>query len=262
MTAKWLLSGVSDEENLRRVLDDAEVVLLDFDGPVCDLFGRTPTAHIADEIKVVARNEWGALDRDVEDCDDSHGILHHLRNMLDGDAPVSRGRAPLVQANTILTRHEHAAVRSAVAAPYVDALLNVLHDLGKRLAIVSNNAEEPIRSYLEGKGLRSRFAAVCGRDPYEPHHMKPHPDVVHRALADLGCPKPSRALLVGDQLTDLRAARAAGVAFIGYTQDGKRRLRMAHEGAAAVVSSHTQLTSAAQQLLDTCSDRSVRTEPK
>lgn len=247
---------------------DADAVLLDFDGPVCDLFGDVPTAHIAEEIKVMARLEWGALDRKVEDCDDSHGILQRLRDMLDGEAPAVRSRVPLGLANTIVTGHEYAAVNSAVQAPDVENLLDALLDLGKRLVIVSNNAEEPVWHYLKHAGLESKFFAVHGRDPGEPRRMKPDPDVVLRALKDLDGLDPSRALLVGDQLTDLRAAKSAGVRFLGYTQDRKRRQQMRRNKADGVVSSHAPVIAAARELLndhserDDYSERRVHTESK
>lgn len=260
--AKRPLWGRRGGQDLRRLVRDADAVLLDFDGPVCDLFGDVPTAHIAEEIKVMARLEWGTLDRKVEDCDDSHGILQRLRDMLDGEAPAVRNRVPLGLANTIVTGHEYTAVNSAVQAPDVENLLDALLDLGKRLVIVSNNADEPIWHYLKHAGLESKFVAVHGRDPREPRRMKPDPDVVLRALEDLGGLHPSRALLVGDQLTDLRAARSAGVRFLGYTQDRKRRQQMRRNKADGVVSSHAPVIAAARELLDDYSERRVHTESK
>lgn len=43
---------------------------------------------------------------------------------------------------------------------------------------------------------------------------KPHPDVIEHVLQRLDV-RPSRAVYVGDALTDLEAAQAAGVAFVG-----------------------------------------------
>ncbi|WP_189186482.1 HAD family hydrolase [Streptomyces albiflavescens] len=259
----WFLYGRSRGQELRRLLRDVDAVLIDFDGPICDLFGKKPTAHIAEEIKVMARHEWGPLDREVEDCHDSHGILHHLRDMLDREALEYRSRRPLDLANTIVTRHESAAANSAPQAPDLETLLDTLLDLGKRLVIVSNNADDPIWQYLKHAGLQSKFEAVCGRDPGEPRRMKPDPDVVLRALECLDGLDPSRALLVGDQLTDLRAAKSARVRFLGYTRDRKRRQLMRRNGADGVVSSHAPVIAAAHGLLGAdYSERRVHTELK
>ena len=45
--------------------------------------------------------------------------------------------------------------------------------------------------------------------------MKPNPEPVLRAVSDLGI-LASRAVLVGDSLSDIQAGQAAGVRTIGY----------------------------------------------
>ncbi|MFC9846032.1 HAD family hydrolase [Streptomyces sp. NPDC060223] len=263
MTTKRPMRGrPREQEDLRQLLHSVDAVLFDFDGPLCDLFGKAPTAPIAEKIKTMARHEWGTLDREVEDCHDSHGILQQLRNMLDGEAALHRSRAVLDRAHTIVTRYEYAAVNSAVQAPDVETLLDVLLDLRKRLVVVSNNAEEPIWQYLKRADLQSKFEAVCGRDAREPRRMKPDPDVVLRGLETLDGLAPSRALLVGDQLTDLQAARSARVRFLGFTQNNKRRRQMNRNGADEVVASHAPVVAAARTLLDDYSARRLHIESK
>ncbi len=230
-----------------------DAVLVDFDGPICDLFGSAPTAHIAEEIKVMARQEWGigVLDQVVEDCDDSHGILLALKDMYDRASPVPLSRTPLEEAHKIVTRHEYAAVASAEAAPDLEPLLNALTALGMRLVVVSNNAEGPVWEYLKREQLQSKFVDVCGRDPHEPGHMKPDPDSLLRALKCLDGLAPSRAVMVGDQLTDLEAAQKAGVRFLGYTHDAERMREMRQRGADWVVDSHDPVVTAARTLVAT-----------
>ncbi|MFD2691594.1 HAD family hydrolase [Streptomyces phyllanthi] len=247
--------GADDAAALRELLSETQAVLFDFDGPVCDLFGGVPTSHIAREIKDMAREEWGALDQEVEDCDDSHGVLRHLRDMVDRREADSLDRAPLEKADGILTRHEYAAVRSARLTPHLDTLLDALRDLGKRLVVVSNNAEGPVRDYLGRQGIEARFEAVCGRDPYEPRLMKPDPYLVMLALEGLGGVDPARALMIGDQVTDLKAARAAGVRFLGYTGDANRAQEMREmrlRDADPVVRSHAPVIAACALLSVSC----------
>ncbi|MER5222314.1 HAD family hydrolase [Streptomyces flaveus] len=230
-------------------------MLVDFDGPICDLFGPAPTAHIAEEIKVMARRKWGVLDQAVEDCDDSHGILLKLRAIYERMPPALLSRTPLDEAHRIVTEYEYAAVDSAKATPDFEPMLDALFDRGKRLVVVSNNAEGPVWEYLKRKQLQSKFVDVCGRDPHEPGHMKPHPDSLRRALKrldDLGRqPHPSRALMLGDQLTDLMAARAAGVRFLGYTDDAEKARKIGQGGADWVVASHAPVVTAARTLVAT-----------
>ncbi|MEU6776366.1 HAD family hydrolase [Streptomyces sp. NPDC046759] len=245
------MGGPLDESvALRRLIRRARAVLLDFDGPVTDLFGDEPTAPVADEIKDVVRGIWGDLDRDVEECDDSHGILRHLRNMFDRPAATPRDPRALSEAEAIVTRHEYTAVKRAEPAPGAVELVEALAGIGLRLVIVSNNSDGPVREFLENNGLQSRFEAVVGRDPYELRHMKPDPYPVHRALAILDLPA-AQTLLIGDQLTDLRAARAAGTAFLGHTPSAEGARQMGNQGAQAVVRTHAPLIAAARSLTAT-----------
>ncbi|MFE1913427.1 HAD family hydrolase [Streptomyces anandii] len=233
--------------SLAGLLATTRAVLLDFDGPVCDLFAGTSTAGVAARIKRRARRYWGPLAPEAAACDDSHDILQRLRDMYDAPAPQTRGRRPLVVAERIVTRQESRAVRTARPAPHLDDLVVSLRSLGMRLAVVSNNAEAPIRAYLGKLGIEGEFAGVFGRDPRDARLMKPDPDCVVRALECLSLPA-SQCLLVGDRVTDLKAARSAGTCFLGYTQDPVRAREMREGGANAVVSSYDPVIEAAGTL--------------
>ncbi|WP_019073764.1 HAD family hydrolase [Streptomyces hokutonensis] len=232
---------------LPRLLAGSRAVLFDFDGPVCDLFGGVSTRDVAERVKEVARQYWDRLDPDIESCYDSHGILRRLRDMYERRAAERLSPQPLELAEKIVTEQETEAVRTATPAPHLVTLVGLLRELPLRLAVVSNNAEDPIRSYLEQPGFRGRFEGVFGRDPYDARHMKPHPHCVHRALAHLGLPA-SSCVVIGDQLTDLEAARAAGTGFVGYTGDERRAGELRRAGADAVVSTHRPLIAAAARL--------------
>ncbi|MFD9006088.1 hypothetical protein ACFV0T_34930 [Streptomyces sp. NPDC059582] len=103
------------------MLRQTDAALLDFDRPVTDLFGDAPTALIAHEVEEMARAEWGPLDDDAEACEDSHGILRHLRDMYDRPSTLPRDRRALEQAEAIGTRHEYDAARSALPALFLSA---------------------------------------------------------------------------------------------------------------------------------------------
>ncbi|MBD0425002.1 HAD-IA family hydrolase [Streptomyces sp. TRM S81-3] len=236
---------LGEEEALSRLLGTARAVLFDFDGPVTDLFRGVSTAPVADEIKEAVRRHWGALDPDVEDCDDSHGVLLRVRDMLDRPASPPRDRAALDLAEAIVTRHEYEIVRTASPTPHLGALVEALLGLGMRLVIVSNNADGPVCEFLKSFDLQSKFEAVMGRDPKELRHMKPSPESVNRAVEHLAL-APDECVLIGDQLTDLSAARAAGTRFIGCTRSPERAAEMMRRGADRVVSSLAPLVNAAK----------------
>ena len=97
--------------------------------------------------------------------------------------------------------------------PGIGDVLDGLEQRGVLLAIVTLKSRsldvEGIRAgvsaELEDLGVADRFPVVVGfEDASEP---KPHPEGVLRALEQLGVP-PERALMVGDNLVDIQAAKA------------------------------------------------------
>jgi len=94
------------------------------------------------------------------------------------------------------------------------ALLDRLENAGLRCAVISNDHEQGIRSFLETHGLEQRFERALWSAEHQPR--KPAPGAVHGLCAELGVP-PGHCALIGDADSDLRMARAAGVpVVIGY----------------------------------------------
>ncbi|MEV7887378.1 HAD family hydrolase [Streptomyces sp. NPDC002817] len=242
-----MADAIEDHDAVWSLLGSVRAVLFDFDGPICDLFRGASTKDTATDVKVAAREYWGTLDAEVESCEDSHGILGRLRDMYDSRHRPLDPR-PLELAERIVTAQEQRAVETAEPASDVAALADLLSELGLPLVIVSNNAEQPIRAYLEQHGLDEKFVGVFGRDPKNARHMKPHPHCLERARAFLDVPFPA-CLMVGDQPTDLTAAQKAGTRFLGYTEDTLKAAEMKHDGADAVVLSHLPLVEIAGKLL-------------
>ncbi|MDX3544715.1 hypothetical protein PV729_20180 [Streptomyces europaeiscabiei] len=93
------LSGTTQPQASAAAPRQARAVLLDFAGPVCDLFAGRSTRPVAMEIKAMSRKKRNSLDPAVEACDDSQGILHFLRDMLDRRADVILDPTALSTAN-------------------------------------------------------------------------------------------------------------------------------------------------------------------
>ncbi|WP_200146802.1 MULTISPECIES: HAD-IA family hydrolase [Streptomyces] len=90
----------------------------------------------------------------------------------------------------------------------VTEMLEALNARGIRFAIATGKSGPRARSLLEGLGVLPLFEHVIGSDEVE--HPKPAPDIVLRALELLGADKEG-AVMIGDAVTDLASARAAGV---------------------------------------------------
>ncbi|MBZ6285790.1 HAD-IA family hydrolase [Streptomyces olivaceus] len=92
--------------------------------------------------------------------------------------------------------------------PGVTPLLRELRERGFRTAIATGKAGDRARHLLETLEVLPYFDHVLGSD--EVARAKPAPDIVLRAL-ELLRSRPEEAMMVGDAVTDIGAARAAGV---------------------------------------------------
>jgi phosphoglycolate phosphatase len=99
------------------------------------------------------------------------------------------------------------------------ALLQRLRGVDVRCAVISNDHEQGIRTFLARHEVTDHFAAVWSAE-HQPR--KPDPGAVRGLCRDLGV-TPERCALIGDANTDLRMARSAGVPVVlGYQAGWKR----------------------------------------
>ncbi|WP_063837518.1 HAD-IA family hydrolase [Streptomyces sp. NRRL WC-3549] len=102
--------------------------------------------------------------------------------------------------------------RMAHLVPLFDGVPEMLHTLrerGIRLAVATGKSGPRARSLLSQLGVLDLFDHVIGSD--EIARPKPAPDIVLKALELLGA-DPDSAVMVGDAVTDIASAHAAGVA--------------------------------------------------
>jgi phosphoglycolate phosphatase len=103
---------------------------------------------------------------------------------------------------------EHCGRRSQVY-PGVRAALDRLARSGARLACVTNKEAAFAHRVLQSHALHDAFEMIVAGDTLAVR--KPDPAVIHAAL-DAMHVEPGAALLIGDSVTDIRTARAAGIA--------------------------------------------------
>ncbi|MGW1912884.1 HAD family hydrolase [Streptomyces sp. NPDC002076] len=230
-----MADDAGDTRQARRLLSAARCVLFDFDGPVCRLFPEGSSAPLADALREVA-DAAGAGELfapEERESIDPHVVLQAVHRAGPGH------RELLAPMEKLLAAGERDAAKSAWPTPYAVEFVHHLARAGRRLAIVTNNAPAAAELYLSGAGLSGLFETVQGRTA-DPGLMKPHPDVLHRALAAL-CSAADEAVMVGDSGTDVRAARAAGVAFVGYGRDERKVRGLRRADASVVVTSYLPL---------------------
>ncbi|MFJ6792224.1 HAD family hydrolase [Streptomyces angustmyceticus] len=220
---------------LSEVIGATKGILFDFDGPICEVFAGRPAPGVARELsEVVARHDatLGGKARGVDDP------MEILRLSTQGGELVIRA------VEESLTKAEVSAVK--VAGPPIPgavAALEAAHSSGRRVAVVSNNSTACVRAFLMLHGLRHLVHEVIGRAAYWPDLMKPDPYSLLLAAARLHI-RPDHCTLIGDSVTDVEAARAAGSASIGFANKQHKRLALAEVGADVVVYDMTTVANA------------------
>ncbi|MCA0276539.1 MAG: phosphoglycolate phosphatase [Proteobacteria bacterium] len=102
--------------------------------------------------------------------------------------------------------------------PGVVAAMERFADAGYLLAVCTNKYETLARNLIGGLGLADRFAAITGPETFG--IRKPDPRHLTETIAMAGGDA-SRAVMVGDSVTDIDTAKAAGIPVVavdfGYT---------------------------------------------
>jgi HAD superfamily hydrolase (TIGR01509 family) len=215
--------SVSAADLVRR----ASAVLLDFDGPICKLFAEVRSADVAADLRRYLEQRGAPfLDDGIDDP------LAVLRMSAVADADI------LADLHAQLMHAEIRAASTAIPSPAADAVIGGIARSGRKVAVVSNNSAQAVRAYLTMNQLEGYVSAIAARTSSDPTLMKPNPHLLEAALFDLDVPA-AAAVFIGDSVTDVEAAIAAGVAPIGYANKPGKSERLIAAGAVAVVDSMT-----------------------
>lgn len=135
--------------------------------------------------------------------------------------------------------------RATVAYPGAAEVLKTLAAAGYRLAVCTNKPEAHARTILARLGLDRQLTMIIGGDSV-PGARKPDPQMLAPILAACGVTA-AAAVMIGDSITDVRLARAAGMPVIlragGYATQPAATL-----GANAVVDDLGELPAAIERL--------------
>jgi phosphoglycolate phosphatase len=193
-------------------------VLFDLDGTLLD----TVDAITAALNEALAEQRLGTLAQaQVRDMIGRGGPILIARAVARlGVAMDEAGQAALLQRYFLhYERIEAGADDSARVYPGVSDCLEELHRLGLRLAVVTNKQQQFAFGLLQRLGLSEWIQVVVGGDSCE--RRKPDPQPLQLACESLQV-EAARALMVGDSINDVRAARAAGLPVVcvpyGYNE--------------------------------------------
>jgi phosphoglycolate phosphatase len=164
-----------------------------------------------------------------------------LQAMDASGAPVTEAELPALVEIFLAHYRTHIADGTRLF-PQVAETLQGLKAAGARLGVLTNKPQELTDPLLPLLGLNGLFAAIygAGRRPY----TKPDPRIFQDVVADCGG---GPAVMIGDSITDLNTARAAGAPCIlmsyGFTPVPASEL-----GADMVLDDFAQLPAALDRL--------------
>jgi phosphoglycolate phosphatase len=184
-----------------------DVVAFDLDGTLADT---------APDIAASLNHTLAALGRPALAPERIRALIGEGARTLLGKALSVSGAADdalVEQAYPIYLDHYAAHICVGTRAyPGVEAAMDGLAARGARLAICTNKPERLTLLLLDALGWQGRFPAVVGADSLP--WRKPDPRILAETVSRAGG---GRAAYVGDSITDVETARAAGLPSIAVS---------------------------------------------
>jgi N-acetyl-D-muramate 6-phosphate phosphatase len=182
----------------------ARLVLFDLDGTVADT-----APDLAATVNAMRRargvDELPYADLRPLASHGARGLLGRAFGAVPGDASYDALR------DEFFARYESALCVHSRLFDGIDPLLRALEQDGRRWGIVTNKIARFTDPLVRALDLHRRAACVVSGDTTA--HAKPHPAPLLHAAATAGLPA-TEAVYVGDDLRDISAGRAAGMATI------------------------------------------------
>jgi phosphoglycolate phosphatase len=210
-----------------------DVAVFDLDGTLVDT-----APDLADSLNhCLASVGMEAVPLDLVRPHAGHGARVMLREAYGWDGRPLGEAEEAEQLARFLSHYEaNIAVRSRPFPGVLDAM-DRLASGGFTLAICTNKHERLAILLLSELGLADRFAAICGADTF----ARRKPDPIHlTGTIEKSGGKPAGSIMIGDTITDIAAARAAGIASVlvdfGYAPDPDARA-----GATVIIDDYARL---------------------
>ncbi|MYS95447.1 MULTISPECIES: SAV_2336 N-terminal domain-related protein [Streptomyces] len=229
--------------DLSGLLDEAETVLLGFDGPMARLFSAATAREAALDLLTLVtehRDPQDALTGRPLAADAARETFVHPLDVLRAFARDRLG--PLLRDR--LDAIELRAVPDAPTTHNSVPLVRALHDSGRRVSVVTDVSAPAVHRYLDPYGLPLAGIHARGEDLAL---LTPHPDCLLRAMHSSGGAA-ATGVLIGSTVAELTAAQQAGVRFVGLARNTTAARQLDEAGCETTVSSLAPLLEAARSL--------------
>lgn len=196
---------------IEALIFDKDGTLIDFDATWSGFADRVIGMLAAPADQPRLAEVWG-FDRQTRSFDPASPVIAGSNREI---AQLAASVLPGADAGEIELRLAQAAEEQPAAelvplAPVLDALRGA----GKRLGVMTNDAEAAARAHMRQLGALAAFDVILGSD--SGHGAKPDGAPLLAAARMMGA-APARTAMVGDSTHDLIAGRAAGMVTIGVT---------------------------------------------
>lgn len=205
------------------LLDRAEALFLDFDGPVAALMPPPVNAEAAANARRPLAGE--ELPLEIESSTDHLAVLRWARANCNDEL--------LAEVQLACTAAEVAAAGVCSPSLHAESLLAFAESRQLPVAVVSNNSDACVRAFLERFGWLQRVHAIACRTPSSVDMLKPKPDLLLLA-ADTMKLDVGTGLFIGDSVSDVIAGKAAGMTVLGLAKNTERAVQLLEAGAEAV----------------------------
>jgi HAD superfamily hydrolase (TIGR01549 family) len=153
---------------------------------------------------------------------------------------LGEGKSPVLQdVEKLVTSKERVSAETAILTPLAKEFVETLEQLHFLLAVTSNGSIDAVNRFLAKNRVRSFGEHVYARTP-DHILLKPDPDCINKAIAKTGVAA-SDSLMIGDSWSDVAAAKAAGVAFLGFAWTEAKKQELLEAGAQLLVDSWKEL---------------------
>ena len=158
-----------DGASVDEIIARTRYVLLDFDGPICDIFAGLPATTVAGRLRKLITGQGVQMPTEILPSPDPIEVFSY-------SATVSADLAAQVEAE--MADQEQAATATARPTPYVHEVVTSCRDSGRAVAVVSNNSARAVRTYLELHGLDDRIEFISARTSHDSALLKPDPHLI------------------------------------------------------------------------------------
>ena len=207
------------------------MILIDVDGTLVD--SVPDLAFCVDSMMVqLGREPWG--EERVRDWV-GNGVERLVRRALTGQLKGEPDEADFERAYPLfISLYAENTSKRSVLYPGVREGINMLKAAGYKLGCVTNKAAQFTEPLLKDLGIYDDFPIVVSGDTLT--KKKPDPAQLLYAAEFFGC-DPANALMIGDSVSDVAAARAAGFQIVCMNYGYNHGVDISEAGPDAIIGS-------------------------